>query len=649
MSHDRKRGRITLTQRWHYAFDNVMARGLSGQITLLVVLSGIALVVIVVATVVAGAVFGRGGNDAGFMELLTNTGLLILVPDPVNLGEEGTLLFVSEVIAIMAGLFVGATLIGILTAAIEDKMEDLRRGRSFVAETNHTVILGWSPKIFRIVSELVIANENHPGLAIAILAPKDSVEMAEELAERVGDYRGSKVVCRTGNPAVGTDLDRVNLDDARSLIVLSPQEKADPDAQVIKVLLTIAHRTRDSVDPAPVVVEFQDRDSQRVCRAITGGSRLDVLSLVPGELLPRVLVQTCRQRGLAEVYSELFQFEGDELYFTRVGDLPDLAGKPFREVVFAFEDSSIIGLLRGGGVHLNPPADTVCEADDELIAITEDDDTTVPSGRGEVPIDEDALAAYDPAQRAQPERSLVIGWAPHTMSVLRALDDYAPAGSQLTLACGNPDAYRVVEAHGAELVNHEFDFHVGDVGDRAFLETIEVQSYDNVLVLPDVRDAPAEDIDAVTIKCLVHLRDLARKREADLSITAQMLTKESSDVAETTELGDFVVGDEITGRIIAQLAEERRLDDVFRDLLDPEGSEIYIKPMAHYVAIGAEVSFYTVLEAALRKQEIAIGHVRDGTILVNPDKAERVRFAEGDQVIVIAEDVYCHRGSRDDG
>ena len=62
-----------------------------------------------------------------------------------------------------------------------------------------------------------------------------------------------------------------------------------------------------------------------------------------------------------------------------------------------------------------------------------------------------------------------------------------------------------------------------------------------------------------------------------------------------------------------------------------------------------DVTFYSVLEAGLCKSEIAIGYVQDGAIVLNPDKSHRVRFEDGDQVIVIAEDVYSHQGSRDDG
>jgi ion channel POLLUX/CASTOR len=39
-----------------------------------------------------------------------------------------------------------------------------------VAERDHTVILGWSPQIFTVLSELIRANENQRRACIAVLA-----------------------------------------------------------------------------------------------------------------------------------------------------------------------------------------------------------------------------------------------------------------------------------------------------------------------------------------------------------------------------------------------------------------------------------------------------------------------------------------------
>ena len=60
----------------------------------------------------------------------------------------------------LGGIFIVATLISTISSGIESKLEELRKGRSLVCEENHTLILGWSPRIFLIISELIEANKN---------------------------------------------------------------------------------------------------------------------------------------------------------------------------------------------------------------------------------------------------------------------------------------------------------------------------------------------------------------------------------------------------------------------------------------------------------------------------------------------------------
>ncbi|MBW8880058.1 MAG: hypothetical protein JF615_01160 [Asticcacaulis sp.] len=86
---------------------------------------------------------------------------------------------------------------------------------------------------------------------------------------------------------------------------------------------------------------------------------------------------------------------------------------------------------------------------------------------------------------------------------------------------------------------------------------------------------------------------------------------------------------------------------IFDDLLDEEGSEIYMRPAGDYVVLGQPVDFYTVTEAARRRGEVAIGHrcVRAGVdgrrnmngVMINPLKTEAVAYQENDRIVVLAE------------
>ena len=87
--------------------------------------------------------------------------------------------------------------------------------------------------------------------------------------------------------------------------------------------------------------------------------------------------------------------------------------------------------------------------------------------------------------------------------------------------------------------------------------------------------------------------------------------------------------------------------DVLVDLVDPAGAEIYLKPALDYVKPGVPVSFYTVVEAARRRGETAMGYriqafgadrARAYGVVINPAKDVTLTFAEGDRVIVVAED-----------
>ena len=56
-------------------------------------------------------------------------------------------------------------------------------------EVGQTVILGWSPQIFTMLSELTLANENQRHATIVVLADRDKVEMEDQIRERVAPSR----------------------------------------------------------------------------------------------------------------------------------------------------------------------------------------------------------------------------------------------------------------------------------------------------------------------------------------------------------------------------------------------------------------------------------------------------------------------------
>ena len=177
-----------LRERLAYSFDNSLARGPVVIIAYLALLS-IALIVVLATVVwVTGvAPEGEGGDRPGFIGIAWMALMRTLDSGTMG-GDTGSWGFLLAMLAVtFGGIFVISTFIGMLTTAIEAKMDALRKGRSRVLESRHTVILGWSPQVFSIISELVAANANQKRAAVVILGDRDKVEMEDEIRERIGD------------------------------------------------------------------------------------------------------------------------------------------------------------------------------------------------------------------------------------------------------------------------------------------------------------------------------------------------------------------------------------------------------------------------------------------------------------------------------
>lgn len=636
---------ISRRDRLRYWFDNTMSRGPIALIAWLFLVS------VLVIAVLSGVVVALGldPDRRGFVQLAW-AGLMRTLDAGTMGGDEGSWTFLIVMLLItLAGIFIVSTLIGILTTGIEAKLDELRKGRSFVAEKGHTVILGWSPQIFTVLSELIEANQNQRRPCVAVMAEKDAVEMQDEIWSRIPDAGRTRIVVRNGSPIDPADLEIVNPEAARSVIILAP-EVDDPDPHVIKAILALTNApARPETHRYHIVASLRERKNFDVARMV---GRDEVQLVLAGELIARVTAQTCRQSGLSVAYTELLDFGGDEIYFKHE---PALAGKRFGDALFAYADSAVIGVrFADGRIQLNPPMDTPLGADDRVIAISADDDTIRLSAGPAPRIDEEAIRTGAPSEQA-PERTLILGWNERAGTIVGELDNYVGAGSVVHVVADRPHIPEAPQsAHvlpSRSFENLRVSFRPGDTSDRTVLDGLQVQTYDHIIVLSDVHrnghvEGPQE-ADARTLITLLHLRDIADRLGEDFSIVSEMLDIRNRELADATRADDFIVSDKLISLLLSQVSENRELAAVFHELFSPQGSEIYLKPAGDYVQPGREVDFYTVLESARRQGQVAIGYRLCGQafdhdaaygVKLNPKKSARFTLAADDKVIVLAEE-----------
>ena len=625
----------SLRARLRYQFDKSMAGGTIALIGWLGLVS-LAMILAAALILVISGIAPEGGSPLDILEAVWEAGMRAMDAGTVG-GDTGWPFRIVMLMVTLGGLFVVSALIGVLNSGLEARLDQLRKGRSLVLEQDHTIIYNWSPSIFDIISELVIANESRKRPRIVIMSDMDKVEMEDEIAAKVPDLKNTRVICRSGDPTDLYDIGIVNPQTCRSIIVVSPEEDDDADSRVIKTILALVNDPNRRAEPYQIAAEIREEGNAEIARVV-GGSEVQLV--LADDLIARIVVQSTRQPGLSAVFTELLDFDGCEIYAL---PQPELTGKTFGEAILAYESCALIGLCgEDGVVALNPPMETPITAGMQAILIAEDDDKIAlaprPAGSAAKP------PRLKKAAAPRPERTLLLGWNRRGPIIADELSRYVAPGSVLTIAADTPEIELDIAGIKLSRDNLEIDLQRIDTSRAAAIAALDPARYDSILVLGYSDHMAPQAADTRTLVTLLHLRGLGEKEIGEMSVVSEMIDVRNRALAEVTRVNDFVVSNKLVSLMLAQASENEHLEAIFQDLLDEDGSEICLRPAEHYIALGEAVDFYEITEACRARSEVAIGYHRLagggeradlGGIVVNPGKAEKLVYQAGDRIIVL--------------
>lgn len=634
-------GRPDWRARLRYRFDNTLSRGTAGLILWLALVIGA--LVVIVGLFLTIAHMRDGESPVGAVEAVWLS--LLAAFDTGTIADDNAWVFrVASIIVAIGGIFVVSALVGLLSASVDSKIAELRKGRSPVLESGHTLILGWSPKLFAIIAELIISNENEADPCIVVAASQDKVEMEDALRSRLGDTGKTRIVCRSCEPSDLADLALVQAATARSIIILCSDDPSG-DADVVRTILALMS-LEGGIGGTRVVAELTDG---RHAAALELATDKQVVTVVSSEIIARIAAQVCRQSGLSVIFQELLNFSGDEIYFQRE---PSLAGRTFAEAILSYEDSAVMGVrFADGRVVLSPPMDTVLAADDQVIALSRDDDTVVVRPDGPIPVIPNG--AVGPVPPGGPETILMVGWNALAPRILSELDSHVPPGTRVKLVVDPEfcDSQQSDVAAGLERLTVEMS--QGDTTrPEPLADAVTSMAFDHAIILSYREGLSPAEADARTLLSLLQLghvlKDHPEIREK-LTVVSELLDARDVELARAARADDFIVSERLTSLMIAQLAENVELDAVFDDLFDSDGAEIRLRPIRAYVKTGEPSTFAQAVGAAQARGEVAIGYRHlngagsggaggSSGIALNPRKSDPVTFAENDQLIVLSAD-----------
>ncbi|XP_048226641.1 ion channel CASTOR isoform X4 [Ricinus communis] len=482
------------------------------------------------------------------------------------------------------GMLIFAMMLGLVSDAISEKFDSLRKGRSEVVEQKHTLILGWSDKLGSLLNQLAIANESLGGGIVVVMAERDKEEMEMDIAKMEFDFRGTKVICRSGSPLILADLKKVSVSKARAIIVLAEDGNADQsDARALRTVLSLTG-VKEGLR-GHIVVELSDLDNEVLVKLV-GGELVE--TVVAHDVIGRLMIQCARQPGLAQV---------------RRGSQPKdfIVPKSTERVLFC-------GWRR--------------DMEDMIMVL----DAFLAFGS--------ELWMFNDVPEKEREKKLIDG----------GLDLTRLVNISLVHREGNAVIRRHLESLPLESFDSILILADESVEDSAI--QADSRSLATLLLIRDIqakrlpyREAMATQVHRGSFSQGSWIGEMQQASDKSV-IISEILDPRTKNLLSMSKISDYVLSNELVSMALAMVAEDRQINDVLEELFAEEGNEMHIRQADLYLREGEELSFYEILLRARQRREIVIGYQlanAERAVINPPAKSERRKWKLKDVFVVIAE------------
>ncbi|KAG2593248.1 hypothetical protein PVAP13_5NG110329 [Panicum virgatum] len=555
----------------------------------------LALLLATIILIASGGIALYVVSGSGFLEALWLSWTFVADSgnhaDQVGLGPRIVSVSISS-----GGMLVFATMLGLVSDAISEKVDSWRKGKSEVIEINHILILGWSDKLGSLLKQLAIANKSIGGGVVVVLAERDKEEMEMDIAKLEFDFMGTSVICRSGSPLILADLKKVSVSKARAIIVLASDENADQsDARALRVVLSLTG-VKEGLR-GHVVVEMSDLDNEPLVKLV-GGELIE--TVVAHDVIGRLMIQCALQPGLAQIWEDILGFENAEFYIKR---WPELDGMRFGDVLISFPDAVPCGVKvasKAGKILINPDDEYVLREGDEVLVIAEDDDTYAPAPLPEV---NKGFLPNIPTPPKYPEKILFCGWRRDIHDMIMVLEAFLAPGSELWMFNEVPEKEREIKLTDGGLdicglTNIKLVHKEGNAVIRRHLENLPLETFDSILILADesVEDSIVHS-DSRSLATLLLIRDIQSKRlpskelksphryngfchsawiremqhASDKSIIiSEILDSRTRNLVSVSKISDYVLSNELVSMALAMVAEDKQINRVLEELFAEE-------------------------------------------------------------------------------
>jgi hypothetical protein len=511
-------------------------------------------------------------------------------------------------------------------------MSDLKKGRGVIIESGHTTILGWTPQIFSMISQIEKSNssEQRQGIVL-IISPQAKEMMDDEIKHRVGETKHTRIIVKSGDPSNPRVLAESSINKSRNVIILGNYW-----ALTTQLALAVQACLPEN-SGIPIIAEISDENTATILRT---SSKTPVYSLNREDFISRITAHSLLQPGITSVLLDLLDFDGSEIY---VKSFKQAEGKTYGEILNSFNGIPFGVYKANGEVVLAPDSSVRIEANDRIVGLAEDFSKftwkqNAASSHSVAPVQSEGSSM-------KPENILVIGWSRLARTSVIEITKVCAPGTKFTLFAQS-SRINLDEFKGLEHPNVSIDVRHSTGTAEDLSEILNSQEFTRIGIFGyKTRGLPVPESEAITLLTALQVahsqKDPACKSK-DAFVVAEVQDVANVPITHQIDLDDMVVSDRLSTLMMSQLSETNELGAVFDQLFGAKAPFINSKPFSYFAPTGTPISFGDLITAGHARGQTVIGYYdrgagAGGETHVNPSRDVMVISSDSTSVISLGE------------
>lgn len=464
------------------------------------------------------------GHYGDVLNALWQSGITwMLEPGFYDPSVDYSIRILSIVVILTSMITFSGGIIGYVASLFSSIIEDAQTGQSKLFIYDHILILNWNPKALELIVDYCFDDET---THIVVLSNHDKKAIETEIANKLYDLKGQKhhkiqVIVRQGDVLSKKDLSDNHIESAKSIIILDDEQNdvSHQNHQDIFAIKSLMLLNQFDIQPEQtIIVEIKSPLSKHMIDTyISKNMKLSnqLVTILPDELMGRLIAQTILMPALNDVYAELFSFKGAEFY-----TVPKTNPLEF--------------------LQTHPKAIPIYALDEKLFVLAESLEA-VHQKRNE-PLSEYSKIEFKTDSRYKDRHLVVIGRNNKLSYILDSIQYYEREN--------NTKVYVTI---------------IEEISVKDIFKALEkLEQIDTILILSD--DAlEVKDYDSDVLITLLLTQDIVSKHKAEVVI--ELLNPKHYDIAKCYNVTNTIISNEYISRIITQLSKNRSLYPLYMDLL----------------------------------------------------------------------------------